>query len=154
MEKNKISAELPNEDKTAVLTSIAEIKLKLAFLISLTKAQRKNNRKMGAKSVEYVNLNLQGAQSFGSLIPADTDTAEFAKDVSLINQLLPIKVEIASLLERINDTMLAAGSDAMQTSDRVYGYLKTGSKNNAAVKSLVAEIAKRFEGQGKKKKDM
>lgn len=42
----------------------------------------------------------------------------------------------------------------MQTSDLVYSYLKTGSKNNAAVKSLVAEIAKRFVGQGKKKKEM
>ena len=101
----------------------------------------------GAKSVEYVSLNLQGAQTFSSLIPPSINTTEFSKDVALVNQLLSIKIELKALLESIDDTMLAA-----VTADLIYDYLKTGARNNAAVKTLVAEIAKRFEGQGKKKK--
>ncbi len=151
MSKNKISAVLPDADKTAVMASVGQIKAKLSFVINLNNEERQNTRKMGSKSVEYVSLNLQGTQSFPGLIPADVDTAEFAKDVVLVNQLWAIRIELAALLESINDTMLAAGSDAMIKADLVYSYLKTGAKNDGAVKALVAEIAKRFEGQGRKK---
>ncbi len=151
MSENKVSAVLPDADKASVMASAGQIKTNLPFLINLTKEERKKSRKMGAKSVEYVSLNLQGAESFGTLIPATVDIPEFAKDVILVNQLSSIRIELAAILESIDDTMLAAGSDAMVTADQVYSYLKTGAKNNAAVKSLVAEIAKRFEGQGRKK---
>jgi hypothetical protein len=151
MSVNKVSAVLPDADKAAVITSVGQIKKTLPFLISVNAEERHDNRKMGAKSVEYVNLNLQGTQSFGNLIPANVNIAEFAKDVTLVNQLSSIRIELASLLESIDDTMLVAGSDAMVTADQVYGYLKAGAKTNAAVKALVAEIAKRFKGQGKKK---
>lgn len=154
MAKNKISAVLSDTDKAAILTSIKDVKTGLSFLVNMSTKEKGNTRKMGPKSIEYVNLNLQGAQSFSDLIPSSVDTVEFAKDVTLVNQLLPIKVELMSILETVNDSIVAAGSDAMQTSDRVYDYLKSGAENNASVKALVAQIAKRFEGQGKKKKDM
>lgn len=151
MVTNKVSAILSDTDKVSVMTAIGQARRKLPFLINLSKESRKKNRKMGPKSVEYVNLNLQGAQSFGSLIPSSVDVSEFARDVSLVNQLLAIRIEIASLLEGIDDTMLAAGSDAMQTADTVYSYLKTASKNNSGVKALTSDIARRFEGQGERK---
>ena len=150
MVTNKVSAALSDTDKASVMTAIGQAKKKLPFLINLSNESRKKNRKMGPKSVEYVNLNLQGAQSFGSLIPASVDVSEFAKDVSLVNQLLAIRIELASLLEGIDDTMLAAGSDAMQTADAVYSYLKTASKSNVGVKALTSDISRRFERQGNK----
>ena len=99
---------------------------------------------MGAKSVEYVNLSLQSSKTFGSLIPPSVDVSEFTKDVTLVNQLLEVRMEVDALLEGIDDTMLAAGSDAMRYADLVYSYLKTGSKTNAGVKSITADIRKRF----------
>lgn len=70
MVTNKVSAALSDTDKVSVMTAIGQARKKLPFLINLGNENRKKTRKMGPKSVEYVNLNLQGAQSFGSLIPA------------------------------------------------------------------------------------
>src|SRR6476620_7125363 len=144
MSTNRVSAILNDADKTAVLEALAQVKEKMPFLVNLTGIERKRTRKMGAKSVEYVNLNLQGSKTFASLIPPSVDVAEFTKDVNLVNQLLAVRMEVEKLLEGIDDTMVAAGSDAMQYADLVYAYLKRGSKSNAGVKSVTANIAKRF----------
>ncbi|MHB1177349.1 MAG: hypothetical protein ACYCZO_03365 [Daejeonella sp.] len=152
MVTNKVSAALSDTDKVSVMTAIGQARKKLPFLINLNAESRKKARKMGPKSIEFVNLNLQGAQSFGSAIPAIVDVNEFAKDVNLVNQLLSIRVELAALLEGVDDTMLAAGSDAMQTADRVYSLLKTAAKNDAGVKGLISDIARRYEGQSKPRK--
>lgn len=149
MNKNRISAALTETDKIAVLKALGQAKEKMPFLINLTGQERHKSRKMGAKSIEYVNLSLQGSKSFGSLIPPSVDIAEFTKDVTLVNQLLAIRVEVEALLEGIDDTMLAAGSEAMQSADLVYSYLKTGSRSNAGVKAITANIAKRFARRGK-----
>lgn len=144
MSTNKVSAVLTDEDKTAVLEALAQVKEKMPFLINLTGKERHRTRKMGAKSVEYVNLSLQSSRTFGVLMPPSIDISEFAKDVTLINQLLAIRMELGALLEGIDDTMTAAGADAMHFSDLVYSYLKTGARTNAGVKGITAEIAKRF----------
>ena len=134
MSTNRVSAVLNDADKTAVLEALAQVKEKMPFLINLTGQERKRSRTMGAKSVEYVNLSLQSSKTFGSLIPPSVDVSEFSKDVTLVNQLLEVRMEVDALLEGIDDTMLAAGSDAMRYADLVYSYLKTGSKTNAGVK--------------------
>jgi len=144
MSTNRVSAALTETDKAAVIEALGQAKEKMPFLINLTRLERKRSRRMGAKSLEYVNLSLQGSQSFGSLIPPSVDITEFSKDVALVNQLLAIRIEVEALLEGIDDTMLAAGSDAMQYADMVYSYLKTGSKRNAGVKSITADISKRY----------
>ena len=70
---------------------------------------------------------------------------EFANDVNLIAQLWDIRVLIASLLEMLDDTLYASSSDAMQTSNEVYTYLKTAAKKDASVKALVDDMSKRYE---------
>ena len=144
MSTNRVSAVLNDADKTAVLEALAQVKEKMPFLINLTGQERKRSRTMGAKSVEYVNLSLQSSKTFGSLIPPSVDVSEFSKDVTLVNQLLEVRMEVDAILEGIDDTMLAAGSDAMRYADLVYSYLKTGSKTNAGVKSVTADISKRY----------
>jgi hypothetical protein len=149
---NKISAVLSDADKASAIADIKLVVVLLSFLINLSEEDRKVLRKMGPKSVEYVNLNLQGAQSFGSLLPASFNVTEFTNDVTLVNQLLAVHVIVASLLEGINDTILAAGSDAMMAADIVYGYLKTAAKTNANVKTLVSQIALRYSAQSAPRK--
>lgn len=151
MATNLISAVLSDADRDAAKASIATAKSKTPFLISLSEDQKKGKRKMGQKSVEYVKLNLRGVQNFGKYVPAAAvDADEFAKDVNLISQLWDIRVVLASYLEEVDDTITAAGIDCMKSADNVYDYLKKAAKSDAAVKSLIEEIAKRYEKQGKK----
>ena len=79
------------------------------------------------------------------------DINEFKRDVTLFNNLLGVQIACLSLLELVDDSMKAAGIDAMTSSSEVYGALKASAKSNANVKAIVAEIAIRFKGQGTKK---
>ena len=113
--------------------------------------ERKKFRKMGPKSVDYVNENLLGANQFPGSLPSDFPVEEFANDVDAINKLYPLLVASQALTEALNDTLLALSSDAMKEADEVYGFLKIASKRDANAKALVEQIARRFKGQGKKK---
>jgi hypothetical protein len=147
--KNKISATLSDADKTAAITSIKAAKSKLPFLVSMNMEERKKERKMASKSVDYVKQSLRGAQTFPLQMRGDFDTAEFTKDVTLISQLWDVRTEIMGLVELIDDTIMAAGTDAMQAADDVYNTLKVAAKNNANVKTVLDEIGKFYEGQKK-----
>ncbi len=147
--KNKISATLSDADKAVAITSIQAAKAKLPFLISLTIDERKKERKMASKSVDYVKQSLRGAKTFPKQMRGDFDTPEFEKDVTLISQLWDVRTEAMGLVELLDDTIMAAGADAMQAADDVYNTLKVAAKNNANVKTALDEIGKYYEGQKK-----
>jgi nucleoid DNA-binding protein len=147
--KNKISAVLTDADKIAAITSIKAARAKLPFLISLNMEDRKNERKMASKSVDYVKQSLRGAQTFPLQMRGDFDTPEFAKDVNIVAQMWDIRVELMGFVEQLDDTIMAAGADAMQAADDVYNTLKVAAKNNTSVKTILDEIGKFYEGQKK-----
>jgi hypothetical protein len=149
--QNLISAEVANAVVATAITSINDTKNSLPFLINLSTEERKKFRKMGPKSVDYVNDTLTGAIQFANSLPTDFSVNEFTKDVKLINSLYPVLVASQALTEALNDTILALGSDAMKEADEVYGFLKLASKKDANAKVLVEQIARRFKGQGRKK---
>lgn len=149
--KNLVSGSISDETVTTVKTKLGEIATALPFLIVLSTMERKKTRVMGQKSVEYVNLALNGAESFSEYLLSSFDKEELAKDIAVINKLWKIRVDVASLLEKIDDTIYGASSDAMRAADEIYNYLKSASEKNAAVKALVAEMRKRYERPSKKK---
>lgn len=151
--KNLVSGSISDETVTTVKTKLGEIATALPFLIVLSTMERKKTRVMGQKSVEYVNLALNGAESFSEYLLSSFDKEELAKDIAVINKLWKIRVDVASLLEKIDDTIYGASSDAMKAADEIYNYLKSASEKNAAVKALVAEMRKRYDRPSKKSKD-
>lgn len=151
MPTNKISAVLSEADKSAIVSAIDTIRTKMPFLISLTNDERKKLRKFGPASVEFVTLSLQGAKNFGNLLRSDFNVAEFEKDVKLVEELSEIRIKLAALLEKIEDTVVAAGSDAMSSADTIYDYLKKGQEDSS-VKSLLATMGKKYQAQSKPRK--
>lgn len=151
MPTNKVSAVLPEADKATIVTAIETIKTKLPFLLTLTAEDRKRLRKMGPSSVEFVTLGLQGAQNFRNLLRYDFDVTEYEKDVALVRHLSDIRVKLASLIESIDDTMMATGSDAMTSADDVYGALQRGQKD-ASVKDLYSQMKMKYSAQAKERK--
>jgi hypothetical protein len=147
---NKISASFSEINKEAVLVKIAEVKAMMPFLVSLTAEERKTLRKMGPKSVDYVRQSLEGAKAFPDELKKSFDVVEMEKDFTLINNLLGVQIACQSILESINDTMMAGGIDAMEAADEVYASLKSSAKSNVNAKAMVEKISERFKGQGKK----
>ena len=54
---NKVSGILKDADQQKIIKNIDDIALALPFLINLTIDNRKKMRKMGAKSIDYVNFS-------------------------------------------------------------------------------------------------
>ena len=149
--QNLISAEAADATIAAAISSINDAKGSFPFLINLSATDRKKFRKMGPKSVDYVNDNLIGAQQFPNSLPKDFPIEEFAKDVTLINKLYPLLVASQAFTEGLNDTILALSSDAMKEGDEVYKYLKLAAKTDANAKALVEQIGRRFKFPPKEK---
>jgi hypothetical protein len=147
---NKISAIFTADQKETVLAQITGVKTQMPFMVTLTNKQREDLRKMGPKSVAYVQQCVAGAKAFPDELKKNFDTVEFEKDYNLIFNLLDVQVACQSLLEMVNDTMMAGGIDAMEASDEVYDSLKRSARSNANVKEMVKLIAERFKGQGKR----
>ncbi len=152
MSYSNISAALPQADVDAIKAAIVTINSKLPFLISLTKDERKTLYKMGPKSIDFVQDSLRVAQNNTDIIPASFNTPEFAKDVNLAVPLSELALLIAQLNEKLSDTSMAVGSEAMRTSLEVYDYAKTAAKRKPGLKSVVDELGRRFKEQGIKKK--
>jgi len=149
--QNLISAEAADATIAAAIQNINDVKSSFPFLLNLSVTERVGFRKMGPKSVDYVNDSLVGANQFPNSLPGDFPLNEFAKDVTLINKLFPLLVASQALTEGLNDTLLALGSDAMKEADEVYNFLKLAAKTDANAKALVEQIGRRFKGQGKKR---
>ena len=147
---NKISATLTDANKVIIKSKLDEIAALMPFLLGLNKTLRKKLRKMGPKSVEYVNLCVQGAVNFPAAMTVGFNTPEFQKDAALIIQILEIQVKMTGIMEQVNDTLMAVGSDAMIEADEVYGNLKQAAKRDTSAKTLVDQIALRFKGQGRR----
>jgi hypothetical protein len=149
---NFISATLEPTLGATVLKQINDSADALPFLINLSKVQRAGLRRMGPKSVDYVNDTFVGASQFPKSLPVDFPLGEFEKDTILVKQLFPILIASQVLTEKLTDTMLALGTDCMKEADEVYDFLKIAAKTDTNAKALIERISKRFKGQGKKKK--
>jgi hypothetical protein len=150
--QNLVSAVLDAAVGKTILEQINSNKEAMPFLINLSKEQRSKFRKMGPKSVDYVNDTLVGAQQFKNSMAKDFPLEEFQKDVDLIKQLYPILVAAQSFAEALSDTVLALGTDCMKEADESYKFLKIAAKTDANAKAQVDLIARRFKRQGNKKK--
>jgi len=146
---NKISAVFTDAEKNDVLTKINEAKALMPFLVSLTVDERKRLKGIGNKNLAYVQKCLEGALAFPDELKKNFDVAEFQKDVTLFNNLLGTQIVCQALLELVDDSMKAAGIDAMGSASEVYDSLKSSAKSNANVKAIVAEIGERFAAQKK-----
>jgi hypothetical protein len=149
--KNRVSAAITQEDYDKAMDYINHARDFFPFLINLSKIERKTMRKMGSKSVDYVQDCLTGGKQFENSLAKDFPMIEFQKDAVLIRQLFAVALLVNAFAEGLNDTLMALGADCMAESDEVYATLKRAATKDANAKSLVDQISKRFAGQGKKK---
>ena len=134
---NKISAEVPQEQETQALQYVKDIKSLLPFLIGLNMDERIRMAKLSRGRVVMVDRSLIHAVTTPGYLPAYTSAAEFKKDVDLRNCLHRIAVDVNSLADNINDTLLQVESEAYRTARLFYKSVK-------AVASEGAEDAERI----------
>lgn len=139
---NRVSATLPAADVTAVLAAVNTIKTKLPFLISLQPAERKKMRKLGQKRQGYFQDVADTVNAFPTALPANFQTAEYIKDIALMDALVQVSPQLLGLASNLSDTLMQLGSELLANSDTAYGFLKTAAKSDSNIKPSIQKIAR------------
>lgn len=143
MQTNLISAELAADALTAIEGAINTIEEKLNFLIDLSKDERRNLSAMGDRTHSFTVKALSIATNHDEILPRSFDVEEFRRDLTLYDVLKQLMRRISPLMDKLDDTALAAGHDAYHQALDVYGYAKAAGKG-LGLDELLAEMKSQF----------
>lgn len=139
MPYTNLSATLAPAQATAIATAIATIKTNLPFLINLTPDERQSISKMGDDGYVYVTKAMDYANTNANIIPAALSLSEGKRDLDLANALRPILQQLNSLVESVDDTMMAAGVEAKDFADNFYNIVKVMATTNTPGMNAIAQ---------------
>src|SRR5262249_51755198 len=108
MDPNLVSAVLTNEDQQAILASLDTILGKMPFLIDLTTNDRVTMPKLGDKTTAFASKAIEVATHHDEMFSAGF-VQELQKDSTLLEVLGPIRVAVAALQKKIDDTTMQLG---------------------------------------------
>jgi hypothetical protein len=144
MPYQNISATLNDSQLDDIQKAIKTIEENLPFLVNLTAKERRTLYKMGDKSLAFVSNCVVTAETNPNILPPAFDLSEFKQDFELAQRLNEILVQLRKLTEEVDDTLVAVGSEAMQSSLSVYEYVKTAAKHQSGLKATAEQLGARF----------
>jgi hypothetical protein len=150
MPDNRISASLSKADREAVMAAIATIREKLPFLIDLTTEERRTMLKMGDKSRAFVSKALEVGTQNPDFLPRAFNLEEMRRDVELYEALYSVLLSLTQLQELVDDTCIAAGSEAYTAALAIYNYAKA-SGDVTGLDAVIDEMGRRFTRRSRKK---
>lgn len=143
--KDRISAEMTQQQMDAVLDAISTIKTNMPFLINLTSEERAALPKMEDNRRPFVEKALEYAKSDRDMLPRYIDLEELEKDLDLFRGLASIDRELGKLDESVKDTLAAAGSESYVAALTVYNAAKLAARaNNPGIDSVVNDLKRQF----------
>lgn len=153
MEKN-VSAIITAEDVQKVIALLQEAEGLLPFLISLSIEERRFLPKLGPKSVDFVSDASETVKAFPHIMPSTFDNTEFTKDSDLTRALVTIKMNLDAFQQKVDDTLMEVGSEAMTSSLEVYAQVQLQKDTVPGLRSAYEKLKARFlRSKHKKDKD-
>lgn len=144
MATDRVSATLTKEDYDAIMAALATIREKLPFLIELSAKEKTRINRLGDKSEAFVNKALELAKQNPDFLPRNFDTEEMERDLVLFKSLNAIAMGMSRLLEEIEDTEIAAGSEAYLAALIIYDYAKADGELTRGLDGVLDDLGKRF----------
>lgn len=143
---NYISAEITQEVIDKVTADLVDIQSKLPFILKLSPAVKQSMPKLEDSRAPFVNKCLFYARKESKILPPYTDIDELERDLKLFNNLQNIAKEVDRLSDMINDTRIAAGSDAYVAALSIYNSVKQAAKMNVpGTKAILDDLKTAFE---------
>ena len=144
MEQDLVNAEISSEDLTVLNTALATIKNKLPFLISLSPKEKASLSKVGDTYKPFIAKASQAVTMYPEIMPGVFDKPGFLRDYNLFTSLEPVLTNLQGLVKALDDTITAAGSDALVSSYEVYGEVKDNADRIPGLKALYDEMKAYF----------
>jgi hypothetical protein len=143
--QNLVSLQLSAQDLADMDAALTTLRRIATGMRALTPAMRRDLHKMGEKSEYFCRQTLNVLAANPQILPSTLDLAEAQRDLLAVEQLRPRLVQLEQIVERIDDTVLALGSDVISCALEGYALLGVSGKSEglkAARRELSARWAK------------
>jgi hypothetical protein len=152
MKDNQHVQAIPSTVLTQAQTKIDEARALLApYMLALTPAERQGMPKMGEKTIGFVEKTYNFARQNPTLVPPYLEVDAFGVDFADAHGLWTLLNSVQQLEEAIDDTEMAAGSEAYQVALVFYKSVKMAAAQDIpGAKAVYEELKTRFPG-GKRK---
>ncbi len=146
MKQNLVSYSFTEADFTVLKQQISEIHDKIeGFAIELHIDNKRELKTLGDRSLPFTEQAFLFATQQKNLVPAFVSMEEFSKDLNLFKQSKELIKLLEVTIERLNDTYIAAGSDAFSTARKIYDSVKSAVKGNIPGAAVAYdELKKRY----------
>ncbi|MFC3550854.1 hypothetical protein ACFOLC_07460 [Lysobacter cavernae] len=145
MSQNLISLDISAEDLGAIDQALSVIETRFAGLLALEADERRALVKMGDKSEAFCRQTLMALVQNPQVVPPSLDVSEATDDLRAIDALRPRLARLERLVERVNDTAIALGSDVMMAALEGYALLKVSGRGQG-LEGLRSNLGQRFSG--------
>lgn len=151
-QQNLISDSISEEQKTAVLQRLQEIKAELSFLLTLQPDEIMGLVKAGNSFAPFIQQAYNTVNDHPEIMPGVFDTDEFKRDCELSRDLGVIETQARELANSLENTLMAANSDAMNGALEVYAAVKQ-NRDKVPGLNVVAEDMAEFFKRSKRNKN-
>jgi len=142
---NEVSGSIDQLTLDKILADLNEVYSLIPVMVALTPQQRQEKLKMGDASIPFVQKAFEEAKSNEALRPSFVDLAEMKKDIDYDAALMKIEILLTKIADGISDTRMVVGSEALNASLAIYGFVKQASKQNIpGAKAAQENLKSRF----------
>ncbi|MFD0738417.1 hypothetical protein ACFQZQ_03835 [Lysobacter koreensis] len=144
MTQNLVSIEFTEAEQMQLVAAVAAVVAQMAGkTIALDADRRRDLFKMGDRSEAFVRQALDALDQNRQVVPPSFGLDEALADRRALDVLRPLLRSLEQVVERLQDTEMALGSDMMETAVEGYRLLKV-SGGNQGLDGLVKELGGRF----------
>lgn len=129
MTQNLISLDFGVDDIAAIDKALDILEAKFDRFVTLTPDQIRRLNKMGDKSEAFCRQATVVLEENPQLIPPGFSVAELRQDVTDLDLMRPRFLRLRELLQKVDSTEMALGSDIINAALEGYGYIKMGGKS-------------------------
>ena len=143
MTQNLVSLDISAADVAEFDAALAVIERFVKPLLSLTADEVKGLSKMGDKSEQFCR---QAAMLLGQnrdVLPATFALDEMVSDLAAFDMLRPRAVRLHDAVAKLDDTLMALGSDVMVAASKGYGLMQMFGKDESLTMLQDAMLVRR-----------
>ncbi len=135
------------EKITALQTDLADV-----LVVNLTAEEKQTLPIMGAKTIDFVTRALEYAQQNPSLTPPYVDLPEARKDLTFVENIMPVLQELKTLTRGVEDALTVAGSEAYTAALIFYAAVKGANRTNVTgARAVYDDLKRQFPNRGRPK---
>lgn len=140
---------ITENELTSIQALLKQLQEKLFFDVTLTPGERKQLYKVEERRMDFVENACREMAKNSSILPGFFNVQSAKDDLKLYQQLKAIEVQLEQLLDKVYDTRLQAGHQAMQASRLFYNSVQQAKASGVLGADSLHQLLKQHYNVGR-----